>query len=210
MLREMLKTREILIGIIFFVMIVFGSGIYAWYVISSTNAPVPVTHLTESKSESTPTAVSIEKVDFDTSETQNDVTDGTTEHIPSTTDTQALVVTPEKVPIDTSDAVAVARDTPTNGSPPDIRGAQTFSDAGTEITPEEQEKRERRKWAEEIISAFMKEPAEIETPFSEFSPSLQAELKALGANSSAVGKFYREVPPEVREAARILQIDEAP
>ena len=203
MLRQILKTREILIGLIFFVMVVFGSGIYAWYVISSTNAPLSETHPLESKNESTQTAASIEKVDF---ETQRDVTDDTTEHTPSTTDTQAPVITPKKVPIDTSDTVAVARDTPTDESPPDVHDADTSA----EITPEEQEKRERRKWAGEIISAFMKEPAEIETPFSEFSPSLQAELKALGANANAVGKFYREVPPEVREAARILQVDKAP
>lgn len=216
MFREFLKSREFLIGIFFFVMVVFGTGIYAWHVISSTNAKYSETHQSENKNESTPTAVSLEKVDFDTSETQNDATDGTTEHTPSTPDTQEPFITHQTAPIDNSDAVAVARDTTADGTKNDVRVAQETadkaSDEGQEITPEEQEtERERRKRAGEIIERFMQMPAEGETPISKLNaPELIEKLREMGVSLEGTAKYYRHIPPEVREAQRILQSDERP
>ncbi|RKU15666.1 hypothetical protein C6500_19170 [Candidatus Poribacteria bacterium] len=211
MFREFLKTREFLIGIIFFVMVVFGTGIYAWHVISSTNVQHSETQRLESPLKTTTTAdtLTLNPVDFDTSQPHHDESQGSPlrEHTQSTTDRQASVGTHKTAPIDASDAVTVARDTTNDGSvtPPSADKA----DEEEEITPEEQEERERRKRAGEIIERFMQMPAEIEIPISDLDPALVAELKEMGV-SQGTAKYYRYIPPEVREAQRILQSDEPP
>ncbi len=218
MFRDILISRDILVGLIFFVLVVGGSLLYSWYTRVTTDAELaPSQRLLRQRANPNEThtaadTVESPPVDFDTSQTPF-----------SSKETQASTDDPEAFSSDDTAPGGIADDVITEATtdgendPPEVSESvekaipsdESAEDLQT-LTPEQLEALEERKRAETLLQQFLESHPDIEIPLEEIlkDPAIASKIERMNVQLIGPGRFYIHTPAEVREAIRIVEDNE--
>lgn len=206
MFREILRSRELLIALIFFVIVIGGSLLYSWHIRGATDAelsaPEKVSQQRTNQNETLTAADTVEG-DFGTSEPPLEY-----QEAQATADDLDALASDDTAPVDLADAL-VKDATTIEGEENDRHevpdsGHKAHPEESSEdlqsMTPEELVERLR---AEAVLQEFLESRPDMEIPLEEIlkDPAIASKIKG---RLIGPGRLYIHTPEAVSEALRTL------